>query len=103
MKPIYQTINTDLGPQIFRKDIESGVLSTMKELPKNTVPQFVVSDDPSNYTTGTVFNDMEIAKQHQEDIKIKTYIFELHYVNLESENLPMAIFVHDGEKRIRIL
>ena len=103
MKPIYETHNTPNGPKTFRKDLETGILSTMKELPNGSIAQFVVSDDPSNYTKGSVFNDIDIAKAHQNDIKIKTYIFELHYVSLERDNLPVAIFVHDGERRIRVL
>ena len=71
------------------------------------ITHFIVALDPSNYTSGVVFDTYQKALNHRLAIESvvgkKHFIIELHYDDDGKETPPSQIFAYDGEKRIRIL
>ena len=71
------------------------------------ITHFIVALDPSNYTSGVVFDSYQKALNHRLAIESvvgkKHYIIELHYDNGDKETPPSKIFAYDGEKRIKII
>tara|TARA_R100000664_G_C2643018_1_gene67122 strand:- start:41 stop:340 length:300 start_codon:yes stop_codon:yes gene_type:complete len=99
MKEKYTIKHTPYGQRVYT-EYEDGSVSSIQPLMENTCTLYVLSEDPSNYTEGQVFNTLNEAQQAK---KAKEYIFELHYPNLDKGTLPCAIFVYSDGKRVRII
>lgn len=87
---------------------DNGHVSTLRPVNEQNQRKFVVSNDPSAYTTGTVFESLESAYKHKTAIESvmndEYYIFELHYPEKSDDTTPpSAIFVYTNEKRVRII
>jgi len=103
-----KTITTPHGEVNISIDGD-GNISTAKEFDaEKSWKQFLVSDDPSQYAYGTVFDDFETALNfYCAMLNINTatqYIIELHYPCQKDDIPPIAIFVYDENfKRTRII
>lgn len=103
----YITKNTIHGSVTF-EITEDGHVSNLKPLAAQNQRKFIVSSDPSAYTTGTVVETLESALRHKSAIESVTndqyWIFELHYPeNADDTAPPSAIFAYNEDKRVRII
>ena len=84
---------------------DKGQISTQKPVSDVVMTKYLVTNNPSEYSTGTQFDDLNEAINHcsvlSNMMNDQHYVIELCYI--DKEQPPQYIFAHDNGKRVRIL
>lgn len=102
MKKIFERQTTDGVIEFFQD--EKGDITTAKPVSNVVFKKWIVTDDPSQYTMGNVFDSEEEAvayKLNMQDFQ-SLYIIELSYI---SDDLPPQYIhvINDDGSKVRIL
>jgi hypothetical protein len=97
-------LNSEHGKiEYFKND--KGQISTQKPVSNVVMTKYLVTPNPSEYSSGTPFDDLNEAINHcaimTDMMKNQHYVIELCYT--DKEQPPQYIFAHDNGKRVRVL